>query len=55
MGAASRQESNGEERREGLGDGKRGREGKGGMGKRGEKEEVGDIALVVGLDAPENR
>jgi len=43
-GAASRQERNGGERREVLGEEKRGREGKGGMGKGREKGEVGGIA-----------
>jgi len=51
--AASRQEGNGGEEREGLGEGKRGREGKGRMGKGREKGEVGGIApWLLGIDAP---
>ena len=47
-GAASQQEGNRGEGREGLGEGKRGREGKGGMWKGGEKGRWGNSALVVG-------
>jgi len=49
QGAASRQEGNGGEGREGLG----GRDGKGrerGMGKEAKREKLGDGAMVVGGD-----
>jgi len=43
-GAASRQEGNAGEGREGLGEGEEGRERKGGMGREGKRRKLGGIA-----------
>jgi len=55
QGAASWQERNGGEGREGLGEGKRGRKGKGGNGEgRGKGGRWGIAPWLLGIDAPEH-